>query len=294
MSQPLKVEFCVAYDWYFLAHSIPLVYAEADAICLALDKDRISWAGQPFSFDEQGFRELVTSLDPEGKITVYEDDFHLPDLAPMQNESRQRRLMAERMGEGGWHIQLDADEYFLNFSGFAAWLHNFKSSRPLNIRCPYITLFKQLDEGFLVVEQPDYFKLDGNPVATNKPAYQYGRISEWFNIYAPFYILHQSWARAEDEIREKVSNWGHKNDFDTDGYLRFWLGLNTANFQGVRNFNPLKPATWPGLQLVPARQVEDLVTYYNAHPPLVPNKARLAWENSVWASRFRKILSAVR
>ncbi|WP_139924242.1 hypothetical protein [Hymenobacter sp. DG01] len=291
MSQAIKIGFCVAYDWYFLEHSLPLVYEQADHICLSLDQDRISWAGKPFSFDDEAFFALVKRLDTQNKIDIYQDDFHRPELAPMDNEVRQRHLIAERLGKGGWHVQLDADEYFLNFAGFAKWLRRFNPSRPVNIRCPYITLFKQLDSGFLAVDRQQQLWADvSNPVATNDPAYYHGRVSHWFNIYAPYFILHQSWARDEQEIREKISNWGHAHDFDTQAYLDFWLKLSPKNYKEAKNVHPLDKEAWPLLQFVPGQRIADLVPFYTANPPQTPGKLRLLWENSLWASRLRRVL----
>ncbi|SMB89529.1 hypothetical protein SAMN00120144_0943 [Hymenobacter roseosalivarius DSM 11622] len=293
MKQQIKVGICVAYDWYFLAQSIPLIYDSADIICLAIDKDRISWAGNPFSFDESGFRDLIKRLDPNKKINIYEDDFHLSHLSAIDNDTRQRNLLAQYMGPGGWHIQLDSDEYFLGFNKFASWLKKQYFNRSVNIRCQYIMLFKQLDSGFLVINNNDYFKLDGNPVATNDPAYEYARVNRWFNIYAPFYILHQSWARPEREITEKVYNWGHTDDFDKEQYLRFWLNLNKNNYHCAKNFNPLHPIKWPYLEYVPAKNVLELMNYYNDNPPFMPSKFRFGIQNSIWASRMRKVVAMI-
>ena len=290
MSQAIKLGFCVAYDWYFLEHSLPLVYAQADRICLSLDQNRVSWAGQPFSFDDQAFFALVERLDTAHKIDIYQDNFYQPDLAPMANEVRQRHLIAERLGKGGWHVQLDADEYFLDFEGFAKWLRGFIPNRPVNVRCPYITLFKRLDEGFLAVDRQQQLWADvSNPVATNDPAYYHGRVSHWFNIYAPYFILHQSWARAEPEIREKISNWGHAHDFDTKAYLDFWQNLDAENYRQAKNVHPLDEDAWPLLQLVPGQRIADLVLFYKINPPRIPGRLRLLWENSLWASRLRRI-----
>ncbi|MBC6988299.1 hypothetical protein [Hymenobacter sp. BT491] len=289
--EKIKVGLCVAYDWYFLANSIPLIYDSADVICLGLDKDRISWAGNPFSFDEDGFRALLKQVDPLGKIDLYEDDFHLPHLTAMENDTRQRNLIAKRMGEGGWHVQIDSDEYFLAFPQFADWLRRKKYSRPVNIRCQYIMLFKQLNDGFLVINNKDFFKLDGNPIATNRPIYEYARVNSWFNIYAPYFILHQSWARPEREIQEKIFNWGHTNDFDKDQYLNFWMNLNIDNYKEAKNFNPLIAEKWPFLEFVPAKNIVELTNFYTLHPPYMPSKFRLGMQNSIWYSRVKMLLS---
>ena len=287
MNQAIKVGFCVAYDWYFLEHSLPLVYAQADQICLSLDQNRVSWAGQPFSFDDQAFFALVRRLDTAHKIDIYQDNFYQPDLAPMANEVRQRHLIAERLGKGGWHVQLDADEYFLDFEGFAKWLRKFAPNRPVNVRCPYITLFKQLEGGFLAVDRQRQWWADlSNPVATNDPAYYHGRVSHWFNIYAPYFILHQSWARDETEIREKISNWGHSYDFNTQDYLKFWSDLSINNYKNINNFHPINPRLWEKIIYVKADNIKQLFNHFKNNPLSKPNFIKITFKNSRLLSRI--------
>ena len=40
-------------------------------------------------------------------------------MQPMELETRQRNMMAEKMGSGGWHIQMDGDEYAYDFGVLA-------------------------------------------------------------------------------------------------------------------------------------------------------------------------------
>ena len=57
MNKPkIKVGFCVAYDWELLKNSIPRVYNAADTICLSIDKNRTSWSGKKYDFDESAFQ----------------------------------------------------------------------------------------------------------------------------------------------------------------------------------------------------------------------------------------------
>lgn len=122
--EAIKVGFCVAYDWHFLQHTLPLVYEGATDICLAIDRNRISWSGNPYSFDEEAFRQCIANIDSNKKIRIYEDGFYLPNLTPMQNEVRERNMIAQFFGEGGWHIQLDCDEHFVGFGNFAVYLRS--------------------------------------------------------------------------------------------------------------------------------------------------------------------------
>src|SRR5689334_18268812 len=155
MKLPIKVGYCVAYDWDLLAYSLPLIYDHADKICLSIDADYISWGGSPFAFDEIKFNDLVTSFDKDHKISIFKENFHQPLLTPMQNEVRQRTMMAAFLGKGGWHVQLDADEYFLNFGEFVKQLYGYRGTKKVNICVPWTTLFKKLEHSWLIISPAD-------------------------------------------------------------------------------------------------------------------------------------------
>ena len=144
----IKTGFCVSYDWELLKKSIPPIYEQSDIICLAVDKNRKSWSGNKYTFDEVAFRSFVQQVDKDKKIEIYEDDFSRPDLNARQNCNRQRTMIAEQLKKGGWHIQIDSDEYFTDFSGFVNTLKAINprptgDEKPVNV-CPYlIPLIKQ-------------------------------------------------------------------------------------------------------------------------------------------------------
>lgn len=289
--QKIKLSFCVAYDWDYLQYSLPLVYKEADEICLAIDKDRISWAGNKFQFDEQGFQLLIEKIDLDKKIKLYEDDFHIPNLSPMENEIRQRSLMANFLGsKDGWHVQLDSDEYFINFKGFVHYLQGLNPKRPINVCCPWITLYKRIDEGFLMVKPKSFKQIEFIPIATNLPKYEHGRRNSHFNHFTDFAILHQSWARSADEIRLKLDNWGHKTDFNVDEYFTIWDMLNDTNYKAMANFHPFKPREWEALDFLKAISIDALIHQYKEEDFFKITKLELVLKNSIWLSRFRKYL----
>lgn len=289
----IKVGYCVAYDWELLRYSIPQIYEHADIICLSIDKERRSWSGEIFTWNEKGFRDLIAQLDPLKKILVYEDIFYRPDLSPMQNEVVQRNKIAQFLGEGGWHIQLDADEYFINFKGFVQYLKKFKSNRNVNICCPLINLYKQLHNGFLWIKPSTFSQVEFIQIATQRPSYEHGRRNGYFNILTSFSILHQSWARTEEEIWEKLNNWGHKLDFDTQKYFELWKEANEFNFHHYKNFHHLKPEVWPELDFIKSDQVTTLIdqVFDNFYLP-IDNK-KLTIENSILYSRMRKLLTMI-
>ncbi len=265
MSTQIKVGFCVAYDWYLLKYALPLVYNHADTICLSIDTNRISWANNQYDFDESAFADLIKSVDKENKIILFEDDFHLFQLSPMENEVRQRNMMAQKMGSGGWHVQLDCDEYFIDFDKFTIYL---KDTAPhtvgsVNICCKWVTLFKKVDEGFFYITPLKKKYIEFIQVATNYPIYEYGRRNGVFNIYTNFHMIHQSWARSEHEISNKLDNWGHKNDFDAGSYIKLWKSLSVNNYKTFYNFHPTQPDAWSGLSYVEGKTIENFVQEFN-------------------------------
>jgi hypothetical protein len=296
MSDTIKVGFCVAYDWYLLAYALPLIYDEADVICLSLDKDRISWSGNPYSFDEKGFKELIARLDAQGKIMILEENYHLSELTPMQNEVRQRNLIARHLGDGGWHIQLDCDEYFLNFAGFVKYLKGLspRRARRANISCPWIILYKQTGDGFLYVDPVTSDKTEFMQIATREPAYTYGRRNGNFNIHTNFGILHQSWARSRAEIRNKIYNWGHSNDFDKEKYFSFWDNLDASNFSEVSDVHPVHPPEWPRLNYVKGKDIPELLKNFPAASKPVYSGMQLFFKNSRFFSKMRSVLNMIR
>lgn len=287
---PIKIAFCAAYDWEYLRISLPLVYDYADKICIAVDKDRISWTGHPFPFHDEAFYSFIKESDQAGKIDIYEDDFHLRDLAPMQNEVRQRNKMAERLGKGGWHIQLDTDEYFVDFPGFVQYLQQNSFNRPVNITCPWYTMYKQTPEGYLFIKENTQENMEFIPVATMHPHYEYGRRNSYFNIKTDFVILHQSWARSEDEILQKISNWGHKEDFDVMAYYKKWQKLSGNNYQQLNDFHPVVQGKWTELEYIPGKDIPTLIKALKQKPPFLIDKDKLNKDNSIWRSRVKSVL----
>jgi hypothetical protein len=289
----IKVGFCVAYDWYLLEYAIPLIYESADCICLSIDKDRISWSGESYSWNEVGFRELVARIDKDAKIEVLEEDYHLPELQPMQNEVRQRNSIAAYLGAGGWHVQLDADEFFLNFSGFVKYLKGLKPHRKINVVCPWITLYKQDTDGFFYVDFDRFDEVEFMQIATKWPQYEYGRRNKNFNIYTDFCILHLSWARAEKEILEKLNNWGHRNDFDISEYFQQWKQLSKNNYTTYKNFHHIHPGAWPKIGFIAVKDLPSLLEIADRQIRLPITSLNMLLRNNIWVSRIKALLQKV-
>lgn len=259
----IDVGMLISYDYEYAPAALRQIYEHADRIVLAIDKNRRTWSGSSYTL-EQSFFDTVRQLDVTGKIEIYEDDFHDPALSPIENDTRERNMLARHMGssEGRWMVQVDSDEYFVDFGAFVALLRTLEGSRkPLVVWGEWVTLFRQTDDGFLFVEnsgQPERV-----PLATNFPRYDRARIScdsRVLQLRTNHLVVHQSWARPDGEIKQKLDNWGHKTDFSTEEYFRFWQSVDRNNAPFLRNFHPFPRhrSIWRTLRFVPG-DVDDLL-----------------------------------
>ncbi|MCB9032275.1 MAG: hypothetical protein H6553_00400 [Chitinophagales bacterium] len=297
MSKIIKVGYCVAYDWEYLKIALPLIYKSADLICLSIDINRKTWVGNKYEIDNNAFHNFVFTIDTHKKIEIYEDDFYIPSNTAMQNEVRQRKLIAEKMGKGGWHIQLDTDEYFLDFDKFVNYLLKIEKNpsgkkRPINIKANWIPIIKQLNNGFLYVDFED--KLGETfSVATNCPKYLNGRNNDYFNILSPFYCIHQTQARSPEDLKLKLNNWGHSdNELKQlevrESLFNLWNTIDEFNYNRIKNCHFTNPKTWPALHYVKAKNINELIQ--NIKQPKFPlSKIQLKLKNSIWYSRLSKI-----
>lgn len=273
----IKVGYCVSYDWELLKKSIPRVYAHADVVCLALDKDRKSWSGNGFEFDDEAFYSFVQSIDTDKKIILYEDCFSIPDLNARQNCNRHRTMIAEKMGKGGWHIQIDSDEYFLDFKSFVQYLKSLHPNptgdeKPLNVNVCLIPLLKQTPEGYLFVDFKSAIP-ENAPFATNKPEYLRARNNGHFSVLSPFFVIHETWSRNEAALWFKINNWGHASEELEEAkarqsYFELWKALDNRNYKYIHDFHPATASTWPALGYCPGETIDEFI--HNFQVPEFP------------------------
>ena len=78
----------------------------------------------------------------------------------------------------------------------------------------------------------------------------------------PFFVVHNTWARSEEEIFFKLNNWGHNKDFDVATYFDYWKNVSKNNFEEYRNFHPLDGKKWKELAFCPGENLNDVVAYF--------------------------------
>jgi len=129
-------------------------------------------------------------------------------------------------------VQIDADEYCVNFPVFADFLRRNKAllragAEPVNLTATLITLFKQTEKGFFVIVPHD----ERSPMAFNRPKHEKVRHCAGEHVHTNYMVVHQSWARSGEEILTKIQNWGHRDDFDVMQYFRFRDRLDENNYR---------------------------------------------------------------
>ncbi|PWA06138.1 hypothetical protein [Flavobacterium psychrotolerans] len=254
----IQVGFLVSYDYELLKNAIPQIYKESDAIFLAVDKERKTWNGASFQIKEDFFQWIKT-FDVDAKIEIYEDNFYCPELTAMQCEVRERKMLAEKMGIGNWLVQLDADEYFLDFKSFVAFLKSKNhlldnpEKTPVQISPFLINLYKRVEGGFLYVDQATKIM-----AVTNFPDYKLGRNTKKRIIYQDSLILHECLSRTKEELLMKFSNWGHDVDINVDSFISKWERVNENNYKNMNDFFYLEPHKWKSLEFVKGNSLTEI------------------------------------
>jgi len=283
----IQVGFLMSYDYKLLKNSIPLVYNEADSITIALDENLRTWSGEKFEVKESFFLWLK-SFDTEKKIRIYRDDFFDSNLNAMENEVKERKMLASKMGIGNWIIQIDSDEYFVNFKKFTEELKlrnnylNNPEKKQIQIAGYYVNLYKYTDDGILYVSKPRNQKF-----ATNYPSYVTGRNTKEQVIYIPNIVIHECLSRSEEEIRTKFTNWGHSHQVNIDEFLDKWRKIDQTNYDKFENLFYLEPEKWKKLNYVEGKSITEISDNLN-YRKLMPSKSYILSKN--FGQWFKSIL----
>ena len=253
----IHVGFLVSYDYELLKNAIPKVYDDADAIFLAIDKDRLTWNGNPFEIDVSFF-DWLKEMDKDSKISLFEDQFYKANFTTMQCEVLERRLLAEKMGIGNWIIQLDADEYPVEFKSFVTTLHQYDSyldnpaSNKIQIATFLVNIYKYVDDGFLYIDEPTKCM-----TATNFPNYRTGRNTKERIIYTKHLMLHETLSRDEKELEFKFKNWGHNTEINLD-FMKKWKMANSTNYKELTDLFYLEPHAWKRLNFIKTTNLHEI------------------------------------
>jgi hypothetical protein len=273
----IQVGFLVSYDYELLKTAIPFVYNEADTIYLAIDENLKTWKGDAFEI-ANSFFDWIKDYDSNNKIIIYKDAFYVPSLSTMECEVRERKLLSEKMGESNWCIQLDADEYFIDFKDFVTYLRSHESwlspsKKPVQIAAFLYNMYKKVEGGYLLVEEPTRVL-----VTTNKPDYRVGRKAKQRIIYTRYAVLHECLSRTEADLRLKLKNWGHNTEVNSE-FLDKWLSVNETNYKEKENFFYIEPEKWRHLIFIKGNTIDELKRNLLQSGEVLPSKTFVLFKN---------------
>lgn len=283
----ISVSYLVSYDYDLLLTSIKQLYDDVDKIVLAIDNESKTWSGNTFKIPDSFFEE-VKLFDKKDKIKLYLDQFYMSDLTPMECESRERNMVLKKLGKG-WKIQLDVDEYIYDFKKIAKYLKKywylnlFPKLTPICFQGKLITLFRELPDGYLYIDNEEKF-----PFITNQTTNTHTRRNNKIkNHFSNIKVIHQSWARRDEQIHLKIKNWGHRDDFDTEIYFQFWKGLNSSNYKEFKDIHPITPEVWNVLEFMPSNSIDDFIVKYEINNGQVP---RLLSNKMIFKASIKRLI----
>ena len=96
-----KAGYLISDDYSYIFSSVKSIYDYVDSIVISYDAADKTWAGNDIFIPDSFFTEIQT-IDINNKITFYKDQFHIPNIQPMELETRQRNMMAEKNGK--WRL----------------------------------------------------------------------------------------------------------------------------------------------------------------------------------------------
>lgn len=263
----------ISYDAEYLPESIRRYYDYVDEIVLGLDEDRISWSGNPFSFDENKLWNELFAIDKNHKISLVTDNFHKSSI-PIENDNYERNFLKENCTHD-IIVSIDADEWLLNAKEFfydffpiaSKYLHKYDIC--MNWAIPY----KTIGDTTLVIANEDGVtpQLSENQgFITHKNAtFTYARWTDRSQnglnrIMSPLIALHYSLCREDKALETKIHNIGHSDIAKTDPFINLWRKVDLTNYAQLHNFKTsgLGGVQWP--KLLPVK-TEELSRFYLEH-----------------------------
>ena len=261
----------IAYDAHLLPNSIKSYYPFVDEIILALDKDRISWSGNTFEFNENLLWKTLKTIDIKNKIHLVEADFHSSKI-PIENDNFTRNY-AKAQCSHDWIFSFDADEVLVNPKEFfidflplcekyykdtellMTWFHPYKQ---LKMKNP--NTHELLDHTLMICNNDGTFnRTEQQGFACSKDStFTYCR---WTNkkrrILTNLAIMHYSFCRNEKELEQKLSNYGHSTERGEDPFMHNWKLINETNYTQLRNFKTHKygGGQWEKLMPIPTQHL---------------------------------------
>ena len=266
--------YLLAADPNWIEASVLSYYGIVEEIIVSYDRNGVGWSGKPIPVEECLRR--LKAIDLDHKMVFMEGDYCLPGMTPMQNDTHQRQSALDAIGRtADWILELDTDEILPKGSRFLTYLAEIPDDIMV-VEWPMRVFFQQLPSGRFL-EVTDYFGRQSSeypgPVATRpgvrlNSARVCSDVPKWRvdiskvrrdPLSGAYYrpdavipreeaILHFSWIRSDEDIRNKINGWSHSADFKTTDYYGKYWSKASWKWPFIWNFHPLTPKRWQALR----------------------------------------------
>ena len=204
----------ISYDAAYLPESISKYYNYVDEIVLGLDKNRTTWSGNSFSFDENKLWADLSTIDGDSKISIIEEDFVKSKVA-IENDNYERNFLKAQC-TNDWIFSIDADEYLVNPKDF---FYNYcpiveRYYNKADICMTWATPYKTIGDATLVIADEDgspFFGENQGMTTSKDSTFTYARwtdksASGHNRLMSPLVAIHWSLCRDKDALHEKINN----------------------------------------------------------------------------------------
>lgn len=253
----------ISYDAEYLPSSIKSYYNYVDEIVLGLDKDRISWSRNKFSFDEDKLIAELETIDTDNKIVLVEENFHRSSN-PIENDTHERNFLKTQCSHD-LILSFDADEVLVNAKPFfIEYLPLVRQYKDVELMFTWFLLYKEVEGGYLVIADENrnhIFKKDIQGFSANKFIHTY-HYCRWTNsskkILSPLAIKHLSFCRPKKALDAKIKNFGHSAESQKDPFYSIQDQIDHTNYMNLHNFKTHGAgAQWPTLRFIPTNQLDS-------------------------------------
>ena len=220
----------ISYDAAYLPESISRYYNYVDEIVLGLDKNRKTWSGNAFSFDENKLWADLSAIDGDSKISIIEEDFVKSKIA-IENDNYERNFLKAQC-TNDWVFSIDADEYLVNpkdfFYNYCPLVERYYNK--VDICMTWATPYKTIDDTTLVIANEDgtpFFGENQGMTTSKDSTFTYARWTDKSaaganRVTSPLIALHWSLCRERADLHQKINNIGHSDIVENDPFYQIW------------------------------------------------------------------------
>jgi len=270
--------YILACDASWIEDSVLSYYDIVEEIVVSYDEKGVGWSGVPIPVEECLTR--LKAIDRDGKMRYLPGHFARLDHNPLDNDTYQRQTaLAEAGKDADWVLEIDTDEILPRPERLVELLKYADQQDIGVVEWPMRIFFRRLGDGrFLEVcagDKTDCFEYPG-PVAcrpgvqltnarraagpyirpcvkNDRNSLQVNRPAEEREHRVDFCesgdaILHFSWARTPEQIRNKIASWGHNDGLKTWFYYYAVWKPSPFSWHWLRDFHPGARGVWPALK----------------------------------------------